>query len=112
MNHHRRRLLGTTLLRTAISLFMQRYTAPVTVAFIYIFEPVWRALLARLYLGEALTLRGYLGGVLIVSGALLHTGSEWRTRTDGWLTFHGKRSAMVAKVCSTADDARQGGASR
>lgn len=66
---------GTTFLPTAISLFMQRYTAPVTVAFIYIFEPVWSALLAWAYLGEALTLRGYLGGALLVFSALFHTWS-------------------------------------
>ncbi|XYH93151.1 DMT family transporter [Sorangium sp. So ce1128] len=64
---------GTTLLPTAISIFMQKRVSPVTVAFIYVFEPIWSALLARLYLGEALTLRGYLGGALIISGALMHT---------------------------------------
>jgi drug/metabolite transporter (DMT)-like permease len=67
---------GTTLLPTAISIFMQKHVSPVTVAFIYVFEPIWSALLARLYLGEALTLRGYLGGALIISGALMHT---WHT---------------------------------
>ena len=71
---------GTTFLPTAISIFMQKYTAPVTVAFIYVFEPVWSALLARAYLGEELALRGYLGGALIVCGAFLHTWYEARVK--------------------------------
>lgn len=67
---------GTTLLPTAISIFMQKRVSPVSVAFIYVFEPIWSALLARLYLGEVLTVRGYVGGALIISGALLHTWRE------------------------------------
>jgi drug/metabolite transporter (DMT)-like permease len=55
---------------------MQKRVSPVSVAFIYVFEPIWSALLARLYLGETLTLRGYVGGALIVSGALMHTWRE------------------------------------
>jgi drug/metabolite transporter (DMT)-like permease len=71
---------GTTFLPTAISIFMQKHVSPVTVAFLYIFEPIWSALLARAYLGESLSLRGYLGGFLIVSGTFLHTWREVRSR--------------------------------
>jgi drug/metabolite transporter (DMT)-like permease len=65
--------LATTFLPTAISIFFQRYINPVTVAFLYVLEPVWGALIAHLGLGETLTIGGYLGGALIVSGAVLNT---------------------------------------
>lgn len=70
----------TTFLPTAISIFMQKHASPVTVAFLYVFEPVWSALLARAYLGESLGMRGYLGGLLIVCGAFLHTWVEVRSQ--------------------------------
>ena len=65
--------LGTTLLPTLISLLLQKYIAPVTVAFIYILEPILGAIIAHFYLHELLPLDGYLGGGLIVAGAIIHT---------------------------------------
>ena len=65
--------LATTFLPTAISIFFQRYINPVTVAFLYVLEPVWGALIAHLGLGETLTIGGYVGGAVIVSGAVLNT---------------------------------------
>lgn len=64
--------LATTFLPTAISIFMQKYIPPVTVAFIYILEPVFGALVAAIYLNELLNARGYLGGALIVAGAVIN----------------------------------------
>ncbi len=64
---------GTICLPTLITVLLQRYISPVTVSFIYILEPVLGAIFANLYLHELLPLNGYLGGGLIVAGALIHT---------------------------------------
>jgi drug/metabolite transporter (DMT)-like permease len=64
---------GTICLPTLITVLLQRYISPITVAFIYILEPVLGAIFANLYLHELLPLNGYLGGGLIVAGALIHT---------------------------------------
>jgi drug/metabolite transporter (DMT)-like permease len=66
----------TTFLPTAISLFFQRFVDPVTVAFLYILEPVWGALIAHAFLGERLSMAGMAGGGLILLAALLKT---WRS---------------------------------
>jgi drug/metabolite transporter (DMT)-like permease len=64
---------GTICLPTLITVLLQRYISPITVSFIYILEPVLGAIFANLYLHELLPLNGYLGGGLIVAGALIHT---------------------------------------
>jgi drug/metabolite transporter (DMT)-like permease len=79
--------LATTFLPTAISIFFQRYVNPVTVAFLYVLEPVWGALIAHVGLGETLTIGGYLGGALIVSGAVLNT---WLAEPDAGAEPAGK----------------------
>jgi hypothetical protein len=62
---------------------MQRYISPVTVSFIYILEPVLGAFMAAYYLHEMLPLAGYVGGLLVVLGALIHTcGTALSARTD------------------------------
>lgn len=62
-----------TFLPTLIAVLMQRYISPVTVSFIYILEPVLGAVMANFYLHEALPLPGYIGGGLVVVGAIVHT---------------------------------------
>src|SRR5436309_2318286 len=64
-----------TFLPVLITVLMQKYISAVTVSFIYILEPVLGALVANMYLHETLTLDGYIGGGLIVVGALIHTWS-------------------------------------
>ncbi|GHO59540.1 DMT family transporter [Ktedonobacter robiniae] len=81
---------GTTCLPTLITVRLQNYISPITVSFIYILEPVLGAAFANYYLHEVLPLDGYLGGVLIVAGALINTwGSAERPATQG------KRSAAL-----------------
>ncbi len=65
--------LGTTCLPTLITVCLQRFIAPLTVSFIYILEPVLGALFSYVYLHESLPLNGYIGGGLIVAGALIQT---------------------------------------
>jgi drug/metabolite transporter (DMT)-like permease len=62
-----------TFVPTLISVLLQKYISPVTVSFIYILEPVLGALIANLYLQEVLPIQGYIGGGLVVVGALIHT---------------------------------------
>ncbi|GAC1447216.1 MAG: hypothetical protein PVS3B1_33750 [Ktedonobacteraceae bacterium] len=65
--------IGTTLLPTVFTVWLQKYISPVTVSFIYILEPILGALVAFLYLHEVLPLDGYLGGLLVVAGVVIHT---------------------------------------
>lgn len=69
-----------TFLPTLIAVLMQKYVSAVTVSFIYILEPVFGAIVAAFYLHEMLPLNGYLGGVLVIVGAVIHTwGSAGRS---------------------------------
>ena len=65
--------LGTTLLPTIFTVWLQKYISPITVSFIYILEPILGAVVAFLYLHEVLPLDGYIGGFLVVAGVLIHT---------------------------------------
>lgn len=65
--------IACTFIPTLIAVLLQKYISPVTVSFIYILEPVLGAIIANLYLGEVLPLAGYLGGGLVVLGALINT---------------------------------------
>ncbi|HEY6542442.1 MAG TPA: DMT family transporter [Ktedonobacteraceae bacterium] len=72
-----------TFVPTLIAAAMQRYITPVTVSFIYILEPVLGAIMATYYLHEMLPLAGYVGGLLVVLGALIHTcGTALAARPD------------------------------
>ncbi len=62
-----------TFIPTLLTVLFQKYISPVTVSFIYILEPVLAALIANLYLGEVLPVPGYVGGGLVVLGALINT---------------------------------------
>ncbi|MBE3559274.1 MAG: DMT family transporter [Ktedonobacteraceae bacterium] len=64
---------GTTFLPTLITVLCQNFLSPVTVSFIYILEPILGAVIAYVYLGETLPLPGYIGGSLVVAGALINT---------------------------------------
>ncbi len=72
-----------TFLPTLITVLMQKYISPVTVSFIYILEPILGAVVANVYLHELLPLDGYIGGALVVTGALVQTwGSAERPSSE------------------------------
>jgi drug/metabolite transporter (DMT)-like permease len=64
--------LACTFVPTLISVILQKYISPVTVSFIYVLEPILGALIAYLYLHETLTAPGYIGGAMVVVGALVN----------------------------------------
>jgi drug/metabolite transporter (DMT)-like permease len=73
-----------TFLPTLITVLMQKYISPVTISFLYILEPVFGAIVATVYLRETLPFNGYLGGGLIVLGAIIHTwGSAGASASSG-----------------------------
>jgi drug/metabolite transporter (DMT)-like permease len=81
--------IACTFLPTLITVLLQNYISPVTVSFIYILEPVLGALIAFLYLHERVPVQDYLGGGLVVFGAIIHTlgtvgrgHSEKKRRTE------------------------------
>lgn len=65
-----------TFLSTLITVLLQKHISPVTVSFIYILEPVLGALMANLYLGEVLSVQGYMGGALVVLGSIVSIWSS------------------------------------
>jgi drug/metabolite transporter (DMT)-like permease len=67
-----------TFLPTLIAVLMQKHVSPITVSFIYILEPIFGAIVAAFYLHEMLPLNGYLGGALVMVGALVHTWGSAR----------------------------------
>ncbi len=66
----------TTVIPYAVTLKLQRHLQPVTVAFIYVIEPLWSAVFAAVYLGEMLSPQGQASAGLILAGALL---AVWAT---------------------------------
>jgi|GEM_PF-1686956 len=71
-----------TFLPTLIAVLMQKYISAVTVSFIYILEPLLAAVMAALYLHELLPPLGYLGGLLVVGGAVIHTWGQAASRDN------------------------------
>lgn len=65
--------VACTFVPVLIAVLLQKYISAVTVSFIYILEPVLGAVAAYFYLGETLPVQGYIGGGLVVLGALIHT---------------------------------------
>lgn len=63
--------IATTFVPTAISIFFQKYISAVTVAYLYVLEPVWGALIAHFWIGESITNIAYVGGVFILSGSFI-----------------------------------------
>ncbi|MEO7021721.1 MAG: DMT family transporter [Ktedonobacteraceae bacterium] len=62
-----------TFVPVLITVLLQKYISPITVSFIYILEPVLGGVVAYLYLRETLPIQGYIGGGLVVLGAVIHT---------------------------------------
>lgn len=69
-----------TFIPTLITVLMQKHLSPVTVSFIYILEPVLGVVVAIIYLREMLPVQGYVGGFLVVVGAIIHTWGTCLTR--------------------------------
>jgi drug/metabolite transporter (DMT)-like permease len=82
--------VACTFIPTLITVRLQTYISPVSISFIYILEPVLGAIIANLYLGEILSVQGYVGGALVVLGALVNTwasmGRPARRRLRGQAT--------------------------
>ena len=68
-------VLGLALICSCFGLVMQpvaqQYTTPEHAGVLFSLEPVASALLAFLFLGERLSLQGYLGAALVLAGVLL-----------------------------------------
>jgi len=65
--------IATTVAPAAICIFFQPYVSPIYVAFIFVLEPLWAALVSTLYLGETVTTLAYVGGAMILIAALANT---------------------------------------
>lgn len=65
--------IATTVAPAAICIFFQPYVSPIYVAFIFVLEPLWAALVSTLYLGETVTTLAYVGGGMILIAALANT---------------------------------------
>ena len=65
--------VATTVAPAAICIFFQPYVSPIYVAFIFVLEPLWAALVSTLYLGETVTTLAYIGGGMILIAALANT---------------------------------------
>lgn len=88
-----------TFVPTLITVLLQKYISPVTVSFIYILEPVLGALIANLYLGEILPIPGYIGGGLVVLGALINTWGTIGRSTEKRANerFHVRESRSIQR---------------
>lgn len=72
--------VACTFLPTLITVLMQKHLSAVTISFIYILEPFLGAIIALFYLHELLPVQAYLGGLLVVTGAIMHTAGMSITR--------------------------------
>lgn len=70
--------VATTFVPVVLSMYMQRYIDPLEAAFISTLEPIFGVLIAYLYLSETLPVSSYIGGGLVVAGAIFHTWSSAR----------------------------------
>ncbi len=88
-----------TFLPTMITVLMQKHVSALTVSFIYVLEPVLGAFIAHLYLHELLPLYGYIGGGLVVIGAILQTCTGIkRTHTQKQYGYEGQGDAPPIHV--------------
>jgi hypothetical protein len=93
--------LGTICLPTLITVLLQKYIAPVTISFIYILEPVLGAVFANIYLHEVLSFYGYVGGGLVVAGALIHTWGTVGQAGESGVAVHERLSLVWRRVQHT-----------
>ena len=91
---------GTTFLPILITVVLQKHISPVTVAFIYILEPILGAIAAHILLQEILPLDGYIGGGLVVAGVLIHTWGTAEQPGSG-LTLHQRFSLLSQQMQSS-----------
>lgn len=91
---------GTTFLPILITVALQKHISPVTVAFIYILEPILGAIAANIYLKEILPLDGYIGGGLVVAGVLIHTWGTAEQPGSG-ITLHQRFSLLGQQLQSS-----------
>ncbi len=91
---------ASTFLPTLIMVLMQKYVSPVTISFIYILEPIFGAVVAAFYLHEMLPLNGYLGGLLVVVGAVIHTWGSARRGKAGEQVSGVRSSVGVLNLAS------------
>lgn len=63
---------ATAFIPVVISIFMQKHIEPLEISFIATLEPVWGAIIAYLYIGEIVSLPVYIGGALVIAGAIIH----------------------------------------
>lgn len=61
----------------------QKYLAPTQTGLMYAMEPVFAALFAFLFVGERLTMQGYIGAMLVLAGVFI---SQWRSHRKEALT--------------------------
>jgi drug/metabolite transporter (DMT)-like permease len=84
-----------TFLPTMITALMQKHISALTVSFIYVLEPVLGAFIANLYLHELLPLYGYIGGSLVVIGAIIQTCTGIkRTHTQEQYGYESKQQLL------------------
>src|SRR5579862_43682 len=63
---------ATAFIPVVISIFMQKHIEPLEISFIATLEPVWGTIIAYLYIGEIVSLPVYIGGALVIAGAIIH----------------------------------------
>jgi drug/metabolite transporter (DMT)-like permease len=86
-----------TFLPTLITVLMQKHISAVTVSFIYILEPVLGAIVSNIYLHETLPLDAYIGGGLIVVGAIVHTWSGAERSAAGRVAQAARQSLPLSE---------------
>lgn len=57
-----------------------KYIAPAQLGIMYALEPIFAAIIAFIFVGERLTIQGYVGAILVVSGILLSQWLEYRKK--------------------------------
>ncbi|MNW35618.1 putative DMT superfamily transporter inner membrane protein [compost metagenome] len=64
-----------------------KYIAPVQLGLMYALEPIFAAVVAFIFVGERLTIQGYMGAILVVSGILISQWMEQRKKQGHRFVF-------------------------
>lgn len=64
-----------------------KYIAPAQLGVMYAMEPIFAAIIAFIFVGERMTVQGYIGAVLVVGGILVSQWMEHRKKHDSLRTF-------------------------